>query len=301
MIESRISAKVIKDSIGDTPYPTYNTRLITLEIEYPKFLQAQLNTHRNAAKNAASSRAMPMKVAMENLFVPTVVGKNKPGMVATEYLEGIELESFQKDWIDLKDYVYSWALDMANKYSVHKQTINRVLEPFMMSKGVFTATFKYWKHVIGLRKHLDAQPEFYELADLIEKAIYASEPQRLKQGQWHLPYVDSVEAGEKDVNIKVSASCIAQVSYRKLDDSLEKALSIFDKLNLISDDPDNHPHISPVQHVSVFYPNKYSFNEDVLGGTHSDKPYYAEFVNYIQCSKFIENLNKLNPIGVYRE
>lgn len=301
MIESKMSAKVVKDSIGGTPFPSNNTRLITLELEYPKFLQAQLNTHRNATKNSQSSRACSFKSIMENLFVPTSVGKNKPGMAATEYLEGTELDSFQKDWIDLKDYVYSWALDMVEKYNVHKQTINRVLEPFMMSKGVFTATFEYWNHVIGLRKHPDAQPEFYELADLVEKAIYQSEPQRLKEGQWHLPYVDSVEAGSDDVNIKVSASCIAQVSYRKLDDSLEKALNIFDKLNLISDDPSNHPHISPVQHVSIFYPNRYKFNEDILGGTHPVKPYYAEFINFVQCSKFIENLNVLNPVGVYYE
>ena len=61
-----------------------------------------------------------------------------------------------------------------------------------------------------------------------------------QDGYWHpdteVPLADAV---------KISTSCVAQVSYRKLDDSLEKASKIYDMLNLPSSGgvfSDNPPH-----------------------------------------------------------
>ena len=52
----------------------------------------------------------------------------------------------------------------------------------------------------------------------------------------------------------ISASCAGQVSYRKLDDSLEKAKKIYDMLNLPSEGlyPENPPHFSPTEHQVMF-------------------------------------------------
>ena len=88
-LKQEITAKVIKDS------KYLNTRIITIEATYPKFLQAELNTHRMMVKNAASSRAIPVDSFSKNLFIPDRVGINKSGMVATEYLTGEDLINFQ--------------------------------------------------------------------------------------------------------------------------------------------------------------------------------------------------------------
>lgn len=282
---NNISAKVIKDSISNNA----GTNIITLELCYPKFIQAELNTHRAVVKNACSSRAIKSdRIIDDNPFIPTEVGINKPGMSANEFLQGKELEEFQIEWLELLNFMENRVSHFKTKYNAHKQTINRLLEPWMMSKGVFTATLDSWKHVLLLRDSKYAQPEFRELAKKIREAINSSIPQVLEQGEWHLPYVDSKEAGEDNVNIKISASCIAQVSYRKLDTSIEKALDIFDKLNLLSKDKNNPPHISPVQHICLNY------SIDNFKNMLNPRNYYAEFgLDFIQCSKFIETNNLL--------
>ena len=285
---TKISASVIKDSLYS------NTRLITLELQYPKFIQAQLNTSRQLAKNAASARAQPSDKFVEHIFVPTKVGINKSGMSADTYLEGDTLASFQQDWLTLLDLMVDNVQELKNKYGVHKQLLNRLLEPWVMTKGIFTGTEESWRHMLSLRLHSDAQPEIHELAKHIQAAIGVSIPQVLEYGQWHLPYVDAVEAGTDNVNIKVSASCIAQVSYRKQDSSLEKALAIFDKLHLLSTDPANPPHISPAQHVckamSVDDMDDWTFDAFYNGG----KSYFAEMGEFVQCSKYIENNGALD-------
>ena len=48
------NAKVVLDSIAPN-----QARLTTLEVTIPRFLLAQLNTHRQLSRNAASSRAIP--------------------------------------------------------------------------------------------------------------------------------------------------------------------------------------------------------------------------------------------------
>jgi hypothetical protein len=109
-------------------------------------------------------------------------------------------------------------------------------------KTIMTGT--EWENLLWLRDHDAAQPEFRSLAFCIKKALFTSVPDFLIEDQWHLPYVKSkTTLAEQifydsddgsilslDLAKKVSASCCAQVSYRKLDDSLEKAISLYEKL-----------------------------------------------------------------------
>lgn len=172
-------------------------------------------------------------------------------MQADEYLEGKDLKRFQKLWVNLYNKVAKDVEKIKSELNVHKQTLNRLLENFLFSKTVMTGTKESWQHILDLRLHRDSQPEFQELAQCIKDAIDSSTPQVLNAGEWHLPYVDSVVAGPNMENVKISVSCCAQVSYRKNDDSPEKALAIYNKLNLTSKDPMNPPHMSPAQHVAV--------------------------------------------------
>jgi hypothetical protein len=142
-------------------------------------------------------------------------------------------------------------------FGLHKQIVNRVLEPFVHMKVVVTAT--EWNNWFYLRDHKDAQPEIRILAAMMKEIVTDATPQELKAGEWHLPYVanerhrgglrSKLEDGTlitlEDAK-KVSSSCCAQVSYRVLDESLEKALKIYDQLVTMTP-----VHASPFEHQAT--------------------------------------------------
>lgn len=147
------------------------------------------------------------------------------------------------------------------KLNTHKQVTNRLLEPFQTMKVVMTTTqYENWK---WLRLHEDADPTIYALARAMETARLRSKPVKLNRGEWHIPYVtqdfiDGVQrffdANNKEIGLedalKISASCCAQVSYRKSDTSLEKAHQLFSKL--IESEP---CHSSPIEHQAKVMTN----------------------------------------------
>jgi hypothetical protein len=250
-----INAKVILDSISRD-----NVRITTLELEYPRFIHSELMTHRMLSKNCASSRAIPVERVLEqiemNPAMPVWWGKNQPGMSAKEELSGDELEQARGDWL----YASREAAHTARKLleaGLHKQISNRVTEPWQRMKTVITGT--EWANLLWLRDHEDAQPEFGELAKCITKAFNQSEPRHTFAGSWHLPYVESIPTcddtflyynGPDLISLedakKVSASCCAQVSYRRLDDTLEKAKLVYDRLVSAS-----RVHASPFEHQAT--------------------------------------------------
>jgi len=81
-----IQAEIIADSIGPT-----GDRLTTLEIVFPRYILAELNTHRLFSKNSASSRAIPfrkmLKEVLKNPFIPYAFQKDHLGMQGTEYFD----------------------------------------------------------------------------------------------------------------------------------------------------------------------------------------------------------------------
>lgn len=253
-----ISAKVVCDSVfrGD--------RITTLEIELHRFILPEFNTHRSLSRNFQSSRAVPIEKMIEqvrnNPAMPIHWGKNQSGMTAKEELDLKSQKWAKAAWLNAAKSAAEYA-EYLNSIGTHKQIVNRVLEPFMWTKGVVTATGKAWNDFLKLRLHKDAQPEIQALALKIKEALDASDPVEMEEGDWHLPYsepsacqdMDCVELGIEG-KIKVSASCCGQVSYRKLDDSLDKAIKIYDMLNLPKNGvyPDDPPHFSPTEHQVKF-------------------------------------------------
>lgn len=296
-----ISARIIADSINGS-----GDRMVTMELEYPRFIHSEVMTHRMLSKNAASSRAIPVKAMHENITKntarPIYYGKNQSGMVAGEQLDDIGVESTKRLWDSARDTSISYARVMSD-IGNHKQVANRIVEPFMMMKTVMSGT--EWSNLLWLRNHPDAQPEFQELAKCIAEVLHHSEPTKLKPGQWHLPYVDTrIENGlqtywsngfEIDLIMarQISASCCAQVSYRKNDDSIEKAMKVFDMLNLGRTDVPVHA--SPVEHQACAM----WFDEPTLdsirwpiGYTHIDrdgKYWSGNLKGFVQYRKMIPN------------
>jgi thymidylate synthase ThyX len=153
-----ISAKIICDSISN------GNRLTTFELEYPRFILAEINTHRMLSKNSASSRAIPaskmLEQIKENPARPVWWGKNQPGMQAKEELNLYHQALADDQWLIASRY----AIEMANNMietGLHKQITNRITEPWQRMKTVATGT--EWANLLWLRDHEDAQPEFGEL------------------------------------------------------------------------------------------------------------------------------------------
>lgn len=250
-----VSAKVICDS------KYRDTRLITLEVEMHRFILAENNTHKAQSRNIQSSRAIPILRQLEQIAndpaMPVFYGKDQAGMVAGDELEGRDLELVQMIILGMRDACLN-GVKQLQKLGLHKQVSNRYVEPWMWTKGVVTATERDWYEMFKLRCHYAAQPEIRALFDDIRLAILLSKPRKLVSGDWHLPYC-SDEEGDSLVEdfsledaIKISASCVAQISYRKLDNSLEKAMKVYDMLNLPVNGvyPDDPPHFSPTEHIA---------------------------------------------------
>lgn len=252
-----ITARILADSISP-----YGQRMTTMEIEYPRFILAELNTHRMLSKNSASSRAIPVKAMHEQIKAapagPVYWGKNQAGMKAREEITTNDLADAKFMWQRAMEDALHWAWAMSDRVGLHKQIANRITEPWMTMKTVISGT--EWANFFWLRDHPDAQPEIALLARRMREAYDASTPQLLQPGEWHLPYVKSarLSSGEliyldnEDLPITlqqaqfISASCCAQVSYRKSDDSLEKAEKVFRML--IESEP---AHASPVEHQAT--------------------------------------------------
>jgi thymidylate synthase ThyX len=248
-----IEAKIIKDSVSAES----GVRLTTFELDYPRFIHAEIMTHRVFSRNAQSSRAVPVKSTLavnQEWVTPIVWGKNKAGMSSEETLQDIELESAKQLWDEAAKNAFVFSDRLAG-VNLHKQYSNRVTEPFCNIKVLVTAT--EWDNFFWLRIDPDAaQPEIVELAKLMDKLYDQSEPSMLYTNQWHLPYVSTVETETEqfyvdstdrelteEEAIKISASCCAQISYRRLNDTYEKAIEIYDKLF-----SGPKPHLSPTEH-----------------------------------------------------
>jgi len=247
-----ITATIIKDSISEA-----GNRITTFELEYHRFIHGELMTHRMFSRNAMSSRAVPIQKMIEQVkdepATPVHWGANQSGMQAGTELNTMTQSVAKESWRDCSLLSCGMAEEL-QAIGLHKQIVNRVLEPFQMMKTIVTAT--EYGNFFSLRCHADAQPEIRVLAEAMRDCMEESQPELLQEGQWHIPYVEHTINGyhiiddlgktlELDIEtaLKISASCCAQVSYRLLDNSLDKALMIYNKL--IESKP---CHASPFEH-----------------------------------------------------
>lgn len=242
----RITAKVIEDSVWD------GQRLTTMELEYPRFIHAEFMTHRVFSRNASSSRAIPVAklvdMALQDPAYFVEIGKNQPGMQAKELVSDEVAGWFHDEWNELAHLVAEYARRWA-KNGIHKQVVNRVMEPWHHIKVVVTAT--EWDNFFLLRDHPDAQPEIRALAIRMKEAMNASTPLARR---WHLPYVKDEErlplsTALSDDLFKLSTARCARVSYMKHDNtkpSKEDDISLHDQL--VGSVP---RHASPSEHCAV--------------------------------------------------
>ncbi len=208
-----IDAHVITDSLSPA-----GARLVTLQLKYPRFVHAQFMTHRVFSRNASSSRAIPVRRMIETVredpVYPVDWGRNQPGMQAGEAVSAETAAAAQAAWDDLLQAALATAERLADM-KVHKQVVNRVLEPFAHISVICTAT--EWDNFFALRLHEAAQPEIQALARAIHDAMAASTPTPRPRGAWHLPYVDDAAGLSAEDARLVSVARCARVSYLRHD------------------------------------------------------------------------------------
>lgn len=248
-------AKIIKDSLN-----SQGQRITTFELDYWRPIHAEMLTHRIFSRNSQSSRAVPVEKVIEqvrnNPASPSHWGKKQKGMQADKQLTGEDLRRAKNLW-NLAAYDAANIAERMLAVGGHKQWVNRVLEPFQTMKVVLTSTD--FDNFLWLRNHKDAQPEAQELAKPVQQELDTSKPDLLLHANmWHLPYVKTDVVGNKqyyfdddgneislDQALKISCSSCAQVSYRKLDTSLEKAEDLYARL--VASDP---VHASAFEHAA---------------------------------------------------
>lgn len=240
------TATVIADTIYD------GCRITSFELVYPRYIHSEFMTHRAFSRNASSSRAIPITVTVQEVIDDPVlfdqVGKNQSGMVAGEEIE--DKEEFLAEWKNLGEYVAKEVLKMSERFGVHKQILNRALEPWSRMKVLVTATD--WSNFYKLRLAEDAMPEIQSLANAMRSAQLSSNPE---ERIWHLPYNPYPEMSDTEVSnntdhvLQICVANCARLSYGKSGDGkdvpVEKHIELYDKLYTSG-------HASPFEHVAKY-------------------------------------------------
>jgi thymidylate synthase ThyX len=259
------SARVLLDSVSPA-----GVRLTTLEVTFPRFVLSEFNTHRTFSRNSSSSRAVPTSKLLERIqtdpVLPLEWGRNKAGMSASDVLTDAEEEEAKRIWLSARDAAVEHAKRLL-ELKVHKQELNRVLEPFLWHTVIVTAS--EWENFFALRCSPSAQPEIRAAATLMRQALADSTPRPVGYGEWHLPLVqDDERVLDLEMQKKISAARCARVSYLTHDGKreIERDVELHDRLK-------TDRHLSPFEHVATPAP---------------DAQFHANFRGWLQMRRDIE-------------
>lgn len=239
-------ARVVADSISER-----GVRVTTMVVTFWRAVLAEFNTHRTFSRNSASSRAIPVRKLLESItgdpFVPIYWGKTQKGMQAGAELSDAEIALAKDVWYQAAADAAVWAGRLL-ELGLHKQVVNRLLEPFMPHTVIVTAT--EWSNFFALRANEDAQPEIRAAAEAMRAVLTQSKPTLLREGEWHLPLI---QPDERDGTFehteearRISAARCARVSYLTHEGKrdLRADLTLYERLVLGG-------HMSPLEHVAT--------------------------------------------------
>lgn len=228
--------------------------LFTIQARYPRFIHSEVMTHRVFSRSASSSRAVPIARMIDEVFddpaMPVEWGGNKAGMQAGAQIEHIV--GAQAEWLEAMRLAVTSAKKLSRR-GLHKQIVNRILEPFAHISVVITATD--WDNFFTLRCHPAADPTMRVLAETIRDVIKSSKAQPLDAGQWHLPYGG---------NLSESAARCARVSYLRHDGSAPDNVDDMRLAGILRAEK----HMSPFEHQARPAPNQRNAN---LSGWYSQR------------------------------
>lgn len=296
----KISAEVLADSINSE-----GCRITTFVLLMPRFILAEINTHRAFSRSSASSRAIPAKKLIESVatdpFIPVFWGKEHSGMQAQEYFTAEEVDELALAgmWEEAAEAM----IDMSELFmseGVSKQITNRLLEPFLWHQVLVTATD--FENFFSLRADNLAEPHLELLANMMLEAYNNSKPVFVKSGDWHVPYGANIvlNPDEKEkykymlepykfidkrlevrFNLSVASARCARMSYNQFDGtfSYEKDIDLFKRLTQVG-------HWSSAEHCARAEANK-KYNGNFRGWTQLRKLFPDENRKDVRVQKWM--------------
>lgn len=247
-----------------------------------KFLEG--SRHEDAVHNVLIKRDRAVLGALEDLFgrdgVLEYISRNRQSRILLDGMEDEDRAAVRAMLVDYKAFQKALRSDPdfikrlpASFLGIHKQTLNRYLEPFLWQTIITSAT--EWVNFLNLRDHADAQHDIAEPARLMREALNASTPVELDYGQWHLPLVQEDEkhlvADDVELWKRISSGRCARVSYLTHDGvrDLAKDAELCDSLI-------KGWHMSPLEHPAT------PVRPDYTGDT-------GNFVGWLQHRKEIQD------------
>jgi hypothetical protein len=202
---------------------------------------------------------------MEDPFIPEHWGINQSGMQAAEELTGVKRDQAIAKWLEARDEAVRIASEMAaaDGLNVHKQIVNRMIEPWSWITVCVTGDAPAWSNYFALRCHPDAQPDIQKQAYMAQREYFTSTPQELQPGEWHTPYIRPDEYAQidqwyaeknlneadeklKDAVVQISTGRCARTSYLTQEGTRDfgEDIKLHDRLRY------HTPlHASPFEHV----------------------------------------------------
>lgn len=257
MWKNKPEVKIIADSIN-----LIGERITTFQLQYWRPILPEMNTHRVFSRNAASSRAQNFtqrcKDIWENLHLPGHWNAEQPGMVGGEEFSPETQDYLNERIKDLARYTIQYLQSLDKEIQsrtgmgIHKQYLNRYLEPFTTVTQLVTAT--EWSNFFKLRLAEDAQPEIKDIAMDMFTLLNQSNPIRT---DIHLPYIqyEETQGLNFDELIKISVARCARVSYKPYsgESDFQRDLRLYHRLL-------NNGHMSPFEHIAFSTPNQQHYN-----------------------------------------
>jgi thymidylate synthase ThyX len=250
--------KIIADSISE-----FGKRITTFVCTFPRFILPEFNTHRVFSRNAASSRAIPVKKFIDQVInnpaEPIFWGKDQSGMQSFSELSPSDIPVAKEIWNQARDKMIHCAKEMMS-IGVHKQIVNRLLEPWFKVTVIVTAT--EFDNFFKLRCHKNAQPEIQDLAIKMRDCLKDSTPKKINFGDWHVPFGDRYVDEKLSIQdkLKICVARCARVSYLNFDGIIDhkKDYDLHDKLA-------EEGHWSPFEHCASPTSNPWNYSGNFVG------------------------------------
>ena len=296
---SKISARIVADSITKR-----GCRITTFILKFPRFVLAELNTHRMLSRNSASSRARPFSAMLKDVindpFVPPLgwMSAHK-GMQGTEYLDEKTSEEARIAWLRGRDHAVACATEL-DRLGVTKQLVNRVLEPYMFHEVILTAT--EFENFFALRSNPDTEIHLCKLATLMLEEYNASTPKLLKDGEWHIPFGDMMDTEKiqqlesslpiETLKLQIAAARCARISYKPFGN--EEKYDYAADIRLFNTLVDGN-HVSPLEHGARAMTDE-EWDKNVSNrGEEIQKGWCGNFRGFIQLRKLYPSENRKDP------
>lgn len=203
------SIKILEHSVNPV-----GCEAISWELNYERFIHAEFMTHR-WSRNASSSRAIPYAKMKETVLrSPAMhlhIGANQRGMQSGKLIDRKgDAEAMILGLAKFSVHCCDELMEMG----VHKEVINRYIEPWNWIKVIATMGRRQLMNYFALRCTPYAHPNIQRLAVTMARKYRASVPKPLKVSEWHTPYVSKLKTS--DSLIWSSARC-CWISYNRPD------------------------------------------------------------------------------------